>query len=195
MKPVRKGGDLTRDLADAGERAAQLLGQARVIPRRRRDGEQVERAVGAGDGEMPAGEIDVGFGCLKPVRCDAPAPLDDFARGAVRGYAGKAERASGMRAGADRTRSVSPVTSRTQSGCTASHSQSSCAELVSWPWPLDSILVRSAGAGLPGGKGSPVPARGGCGGVEEAAVISSGLSHHPCGLTARGKALCECDIH
>jgi hypothetical protein len=130
---VRKGGDLTRDLADAGERAAQLLGQARVIPRRRRDGEQVQRAVGAGDGEMPPAKSMSASAASS--RCDAMRrPLsDDFARGAVCGYAGKAERASGMRAGADRTRSVSPVTSRTQSGCTASHSQSSYAALVSWP--------------------------------------------------------------
>jgi hypothetical protein len=83
MKPVREGGDLARDLARAGECAAQLLGQTGIILCRRRDGEQVERAIGTGDGEMPVGEFDVGFGCFEPMRRDAPAPLDDFARGII----------------------------------------------------------------------------------------------------------------
>ena len=39
MKPVREGGDLARDVADAGERPTQLLGKALVILRRCRDGE------------------------------------------------------------------------------------------------------------------------------------------------------------
>ncbi len=75
VKPVRKGGDLARDLADAGQRTAEFLGQARVIPRRRRDSEQVERAVGTGDGEMPVGELDVGLGRLEPdaMRCAGPS--------------------------------------------------------------------------------------------------------------------------
>ena len=37
------------------------------------------------------------------------------------------------------TRSVSPVTSRTLSIGTPSHSVISCAKLVSWPWPLDTV--------------------------------------------------------
>ena len=101
-------------LADAGERPAQLLGQARSSLRRRGDGEQVERAVGAGDGEMPVGEIDVGFGCLEPMRRDAPALLDDFARGAcaVMMLARRSERPE-CEPAPIATRSVSPVTSRT----------------------------------------------------------------------------------
>jgi hypothetical protein len=71
---VRERGDPARDLTDADERPAQLRGQTRVILRRRRDGEQVERAVCAGDPELPVGEIDVGFSRLEPVRRDAPAP-------------------------------------------------------------------------------------------------------------------------
>jgi len=83
MKAVWERGDLARDLADAGERAAQLRGQTCVIPRRHRDGEQVERAVGAGDGEIPVGEIDPGFGGLEQMRRDAAALFDDFIRGLV----------------------------------------------------------------------------------------------------------------
>ncbi|HEX9535450.1 MAG TPA: hypothetical protein VF924_08245 [Stellaceae bacterium] len=41
--------------------------ETRVVLRHRCDSEQVERAVGTGDGEMPVGEIDVGFGCLEPM--------------------------------------------------------------------------------------------------------------------------------
>ena len=67
MKPVREGSNLARDLADTGERPAQLLGETRVVLRHRRDSEQVERAVGTGDGEMPVDEINVGLGCLEPV--------------------------------------------------------------------------------------------------------------------------------
>ena len=37
------------------------------------------------------------------------------------------------------TRSVSPVTSRTLSSGTPSHSVTSCAKLVSWPWPFDTV--------------------------------------------------------
>ena len=50
---------------------------------------------------MPVGEIDVRFGRLEPMRCYASAPLDDIARGLVRGYAGKAQRAPGVRASPD----------------------------------------------------------------------------------------------
>ena len=42
------------------------------------------------------------------------------------------------------TMSVSPVISRTRSNGTPSHSVTSCAKLVSWPWPLDSVPITTS---------------------------------------------------
>jgi hypothetical protein len=126
MKPMREAGDLARDLADVGERPTQLLGETRVVPRRRCDSEQVERAVGTGDGEMPVGESDVGFGRFEPMR--RPLSMMSPEAWCAAMLARHSERPE-CEPAPIATRSVSPVTSRTQSGRTASHSPSSCAKL------------------------------------------------------------------
>ena len=42
------------------------------------------------------------------------------------------------------TMSVSPVMSRTRSNGTPSHSVTSWAKLVSWPWPLETVPITTS---------------------------------------------------
>ena len=54
VKSVRERGDLAHHFSGAGKQTAQLLGEARIVARRRRNRKEVERAVGPGYSEAIA---------------------------------------------------------------------------------------------------------------------------------------------
>jgi len=89
MNAMWERGDLAHHLAGTGERAAQLLGDVRIITHCCRNRKKLERAVGASDGKPSIGEFDIGFGGFEPICGNAAAFLDDFAGCAVCGNAGQ----------------------------------------------------------------------------------------------------------
>ena len=130
-------------VADAVQ-AAQVVRQIVALHRRGRDLEDADRAVGALHDEAAGGEFQIGRGGFQHMAGDPHPLVDDLVRRVQHDDAAEPQRAAGMRAAADRDAVGVAVHQPTLSSGTPSHSLTSWAKLVSWPWPLDTVPMTTS---------------------------------------------------
>ena len=145
MAAIGKAADRDGLIAFGGQGSAQIGGEIVAAHRLACRLEYADGAVGTLHGESAAGEFDVVLGRFEHVGSDPLALGDDRVRRLADDDAGEPHRAAGMRSAAHRHDvGIALDADARNRAARPANRVTSCAKLVSWPCPLDSVPITTS---------------------------------------------------